>query len=142
MKNTKKISSRIRRKVRIRQRLSQAKEHKPRISIFKSNMHTYAQIIDDLSGRTIVSASTLEKEVVDQISSLKEVVAKEKNQTDKSKVAESKKSMAAARAVGVVLAKRALAQNVHEVIFDRNGFIYAGRVKAIADGARDGGLKF
>ena len=128
-----KISARDRVKHRIRQRVSGSAE-RPRITIFKSVKHMYAQLVDDLTGVTLVSASTLEKEVADKISS----VDVEKSPSK----AKTKKSVAAARAVGIVLAERCKAKNIVNVVFDRNGFVYHGRVQAIAEGARQGGLKF
>jgi large subunit ribosomal protein L18 len=125
-------SARDRRKKRIRQNITGTTE-KPRLSIFRSSKHTYAQVISDEGNKTIASASTLEKEVQDTIAKL----ARE-NKDAKS----SSKSVFAARAVGLVLAERSKAAKVAKVVFDRNGFLFAGRVKALADGAREGGLNF
>lgn len=128
-----KTSSRDRTKHRIRKRMigSQAR---PRLTVFKSVQHTYAQLVDDITGITLLSASTLEKEVVDRIGSIKVDEAPSK--------AKSKKSVAAARAVGIVLAERCKNKNISAVVFDRNGFVYHGRIQAVADGAREGGLQF
>jgi len=94
-----------------------------RFSVFKSNTGVYAQIIDDLKGHTIVSASSIDKET-------KTKITKEMNKTDISKV------------VGGVIANRAIAKNINQVVFDRNGNIYTGRIKALADAARESGLQF
>ncbi|MCI4463436.1 MAG: 50S ribosomal protein L18 [Caldisericum sp.] len=95
---------------------------KPRLSVYISLKHVYAQLIDDETGRTLVSASTLDKE-------LKETL-KEKTLTEK------------AKAVGKLIAERALAKGISEAVFDRGGYQYHGRVKALADEARNAGLKF
>lgn len=125
-------TSREKRKLRIRKKVVGTVE-KPRLSIFRSSKHTYAQVIADDGHRTIASASTLDKEV-------QAAVAKLAKGQESSK--ESSKSVLAARAVGMVLAERAKAASVGQVVFDRNGFLFAGRVKALADGAREGGLNF
>lgn len=125
-------TARQKRKLRIRQNISGTAE-KPRLSIFRSSKHTYAQVISDEDKKTLVSASTLEKEVQDAIAKL----AKESKDAKS-----SSKSVCAARAVGLVLAERSKAAKVAQVVFDRNGFLYSGRVKALADGAREGGLNF
>ncbi len=106
---------------RIRSRLSGTPE-KPRLSVFRSNNHMYAQIIDDVAGNTIVSASTLQSDV-------KEGLEKTNN-------------VAAAAKLGEVIAKRALDNGVKTVVFDRSGYIYQGKVKALADAAREAGLEF
>ncbi|MFO0417509.1 MAG: 50S ribosomal protein L18 [Pseudomonadota bacterium] len=124
-------TARQKRKLRIRAKIAGSAD-KPRLSIFRSSKHTYAQVISDEGSNTLASASTLDKEV-------QAIVAKlTKEAGDKS----STKSVSAARAVGMVLAERAKAAKVSQVVFDRNGFLYAGRVKALADGAREGGLNF
>ncbi len=123
---TEKKNSRLRSKMRSRAKV-QGSDAKPRICVFKSSKHTYAQLISDASGKTLVSASTLDKEVLAMLK------GDEKGST---------KSVAAAKAVGAVFAKRALEQKVSEVKFDRNGFLYTGRIKALADGAREAGLAF
>ena len=99
---------------------------RPRVSVFRSSKHIYAQLIIDDSGKTLAAASTLDTEVIALIKASKK----------------STKSVDAAKAVGTVFAKRALAANVKEVKFDRNGFLFAGRIKAVADGAREAGLDF
>lgn len=128
-----KTSARDRVKYRIRKRVS-GSEARPRLTVFKSVQHTYAQLVDDISGTTLLSASTLDKDVSDRIASVDVENAPSK--------AKSKKSVAAARAVGMVLAERCKAKNISRVVFDRNGFVYHGRVQAVADGAREGGLEF
>ena len=95
---------------------------KPRLSVFRSNKHIYAQIIDDDLGKTLVSASTLQAAVKDGL-----------DLTD---------NVAAAAKVGEVIGKRAVEAGISEVVFDRGGFIYHGKVKALADAARDAGLVF
>lgn len=92
----------------------------PRLSVFRSNKQIYAQIIDDLSGKTLVSASSLDKEID----------AKNVNKTEQ------------ATMVGKLIAEKAKNANVEQVVFDRNGYLYHGRVKSIAEAAREGGLKF
>jgi large subunit ribosomal protein L18 len=125
-------TSRQKRKLRIRKKVVGTVE-KPRLSIFRSSKHTYAQVIVDDGQRTVASASTLDKEVK---AALEKLV---KGQDD---AKGSSKSVLAARAVGMVLAERSKAAKVAQVVFDRNGFLYSGRVKALADGAREGGLNF
>ena len=95
---------------------------KPRLSVFRSDHHMYAQIIDDTAGKTLVSASTLSKDVRADLKKTNDVEA--------------------AAAVGKKIAEKATAAGVTEVVFDRGGFIYQGRVKALADAAREAGLKF
>ncbi len=106
---------------RIRSRLSGTPE-KPRLSVFRSNNHMYAQVIDDVAGNTIVSASTL--------------------QTDVKEGLEKTNDVAAAARLGEVIAKKALDNGVKKVVFDRSGYIYQGKVKALADAAREAGLEF
>ncbi|MDQ1098623.1 MULTISPECIES: 50S ribosomal protein L18 [Chryseobacterium] len=113
-----KVEKRIRIKRRVRGKISGSSEL-PRLSVYKSNKEIYAQLIDDKSGKTLVSASSREKGV-------------EANGT-KSDVS---------AAVGKAIAAKALAAGIENIVFDRNGFVYHGRVKALADGAREGGLKF
>lgn len=117
----KKQQGRLKRKKRIRKRIS-GTPSRPRLSIFRSARHIYAQVIDDTAGQTLVAASSLEKAV------------KEKPKF------ESKVSMA--NFVGKLLAERAISQGIKTVVFDRNGFLYHGRVKAVSDGAREAGLDF
>ncbi len=113
---------RIRRKAHIRKRISGTAE-RPRLTVFRSNLHIYAQIIDDVANKTVVSASSLEKDIMAQIKP-------EMNKTQQSVL------------VGTELAKKANSAGIKEVQFDRNGYPYHGRIKALADGARKGGLKF
>ena len=95
---------------------------RPRLAVFRSNNHMYAQVIDDTVGKTLVSASTLDKEVKDEV--------------------EKTNNIDAAAVVGKVVAKRALEKGITTVVYDRGGFIYAGKVKALADSAREAGLEF
>jgi len=122
----KKISStkqrtRLRRKRHIRKRISGTAE-RPRLSVFRSNSHIYAQAIDDTNNKVLASASDLDKGV--------------KAETD------GKKKSDVAKLVGESVGKRLLEKNVKSIVFDRNGFIYHGRVKAVAEGAREAGLEF
>ena len=128
-----KRSSRERSKFRIRRHIM-ATTNKPRISVFRSGKHTYAQVVSDVDGKTIAAASTLDSEVKSSISS----VSREGLHGE----AVSTKSVLAAKAVGVVLAKRSIEKNVSAVVFDRNGFVFKGRVRALAEGLREGGLQF
>ena len=107
---------------RVRAALARKSSGRPRLSVFRSGKNIYAQVIDDAQGRTLASASTLDKELRGAI---ERPAAKE-----------------AAIAVGKAVASRALKAGVAEVVFDRGGFIYHGRVKALADAAREAGLKF
>ena len=116
-----KNAERVKRHKRIRNRIFGTPE-RPRLCVFRSDKHIYAQIIDDVAGKTLAAASTVEADI-----------AKE--------VAEMTKSQAAT-AVGKALAAKALAAGISEVVFDRGGYLYTGRVAALADGAREGGLKF
>ena len=120
---TKKSRTEVRRNkhLRVRNRLSGTAE-KPRLAVFRSNSHMYAQIIDDTVGNTLVSASTMDKEV-------KETCGKTNN-------------VEAAAQVGSFIAKRALDKGIKTVVFDRGGFLYAGKVKALAEAAREAGLEF
>lgn len=110
------------RKARVRTALKNAANGKPRLSVFRSGKHIYAQIIDDAKSSTIVSASTLEKEIRENVKKASTVEA--------------------ASFIGKVVAERAVKFGVSEVVFDRGGYIYHGRVKALADAARAAGLKF
>ena len=124
---------RERSKMRIRKRV-QGSEQRPRMSVFKSVQHIYAQVISDLNGKTIASASTLDKEVQQEIGSLSPEGIHSQSK--------SSKSVIAAKAVGVVIAKRAKAAGVDKIVFDRSGYVFHGRIKAVADGAREAGLEF
>lgn len=112
---------RIKKHKRMRNRLSGTAE-RPRLAVFRSNKHIYAQIIDDTVGNTLVAASTMEKEVKDSV-----------EYTD---------NIEAAAAVGKAVAKKALDKGITTVVFDRGGFIYHGKIKALADAAREAGLQF
>lgn len=113
--------ARKRRQRRVRMNLSGTPE-RPRLNVYRSLSHIYAQVIDDVNGHTLASASTLDRKVVSQLAG-------------KTKVEQAK-------IVGKVVAERASDAGVTEVVFDRAGFLYHGRVKALAEGAREGGLKF
>lgn len=114
--------ARFKRKVRIRQRIKGTAD-KPRLSVFRSSKHITAQVIDDVAGQTLAAASSLEKEVRGQKASFD-------NKT------------ALATFIGKLIAERAQEKGIKQVVFDRNGFLYHGRVKAVSDGAREAGLKF
>ena len=112
---------RAKKHLRVRNRFSGTAE-RPRLAVFRSNNHMYAQIIDDTVGKTLVSASTVQKEVKDQLDKTNDVVA--------------------AAYLGQVIAKRALDAGIKTVVFDRGGFIYQGKIQALADAAREAGLEF
>jgi large subunit ribosomal protein L18 len=112
----------LRRTAKVRRGNRRAAGDRKRLSVFRSSKHIYAQVIDDIKGETLASASSLEKEMR---ASLKNGA-----------------NIAAAKAVGKLLAERAAAKGVKDVVFDRGGYLYHGRVKALADAAREGGLKF
>lgn len=116
-----KLSTKVRRANRVRRSLKKVANGRPRLSVHRSNTNIYAQVIDDVAGNTLAAASTLEKGVV----------AKGKGG-----------NVAAAEAVGKLIAERASKAGVQDVVFDRGSFLYHGRVKALADAAREGGLKF
>jgi large subunit ribosomal protein L18 len=125
-----KISARERTKFRIRKKVLGTPE-RPRLTVFRSSKHIYAQVVSDVAGKTIASASSLDKDVQAAIAKF-EVEGKSK----------SSKSIAAAKVVGMIVAERSKAAKVSAVVFDRNGFVYHGRIQALADGAREGGLQF
>ena len=108
-----------RRKQRVRLALRRTANGRPRLSVFRSSKHIYAQVIDDVAGNTLVAASSLDKEI-------------EGNGGNKT----------AARAVGKLVAERAKAKGIDTVVFDRGGYLYHGRVAELAEGAREGGLEF
>jgi large subunit ribosomal protein L18 len=112
---------RLRRHRRVRKRVRGTVE-RPRLNVFRSNIHIYAQVIDDITGRTLVSASTVERDITDSI-------------TGKTKVERAK-------TVGKLIADRAKQVGISKVVFDRGGYKYHGRIQALADGAREGGLDF
>ena len=106
---------------KIRNRFSGTAE-RPRLAVFRSNNHMYAQIIDDTVGKTLVAASTLEKDVKAEL--------------------EKTNNVDAAAYLGTVIAKKAIEKGIKEVVFDRGGFIYQGKIKALAEAAREAGLEF
>ena len=112
---------RVKKHARLRNRFSGTAE-RPRLAVFRSNNHMYAQIIDDTVGNTLVSASTLQKDVKAEL--------------------EKTNNVEAAAYLGTVIAKKAIEKGIEEVVFDRGGFIYHGKVKALVDAAREAGLKF
>ena len=107
--------------LKIRNRFSGTAE-RPRLAVFRSNNHMYAQVIDDAEGKTLVSASTVEKKVASEL--------------------EKTNNVEAAAYLGKVIAERAKAAGINEVVFDRGGLIYTGKIKALADAAREAGLVF
>lgn len=116
-----KNADRVQRHIRVRKKITGTAD-RPRFNVYRSLNHIYVQVIDDVKGVTLVSASTMEKAVKEQI--------KDMNKTE------------AAKVVGMTAAKKALEAGVSTVVFDRGGYIYTGRVKSVADGAREAGLKF
>lgn len=110
---------RFKRKKRIRSKVN-GDAKRPRLAVFRSNSHIYCQLIDDDKGVTIVAASTQEAELREKMGA----------------------TIEGAKSIGGLLAKRALAKNISQVVFDRSGYIYHGRIKALADSARENGLKF
>lgn len=114
-------TSRIRRHIRVRNKVFGVPE-RPRLNVFRSLKHIYAQIVDDENGVTLVTASTLSMEVREKVS--------------------NSNNIQAAKAVGEVIGKKALENNITKVVFDRGGFLYHGRIKALADAARESGLNF
>jgi large subunit ribosomal protein L18 len=114
-----KVVSRQKIRYRIRKKIAGTTE-KPRLSVFRSNTEIYVQLIDDVKNETLAAASSKDKEIV----------AQKVNKSEKSKL------------VGSAIAKKAVALGLSDVVFDRGGYLYHGRVKAVAEGAREGGLKF
>ncbi|MBP9996547.1 MAG: 50S ribosomal protein L18 [Lachnospiraceae bacterium] len=112
---------RVKKHMKTRNRFSGTAE-RPRLSVFRSNNHMYAQIIDDTVGNTLVAASTLEKDVKSEL--------------------EKTNNVDAAAYLGTLIAKRAIEKGIKEVVFDRGGFIYQGKIQALADAAREAGLEF
>jgi len=110
---------RFKRKLRIRSRVEGSTE-RPRLSVFRSNRHIYVQLVDDAKGHTLVAVSSMEDELKDKV----------------------RGNIEGAKTVGNLVAKRALAKNIQQVVFDRSGYLYHGQIKALADAAREGGLKF
>lgn len=127
-----KVVSRLRRHKRIRNKVFGSSE-RPRLNVFRSAKHIYCQIIDDTKGMTLASASTLDKDINPVASTGKK---KEEGQKPEGRKIE------AARHVGGVIAKKAIEKGVKKVVFDRDGYLYHGRVKALAEAAREGGLEF
>ena len=116
-----KYEGRLRRKKRIRSRVEGTTE-RPRLSVFRSLKHIYAQVVDDGSGATLLTVSSLSKEVRDELKGLKKSER--------------------AKKVGTLVAKKCLEKKIDKVVFDRNGYLYHGRVAQVADGAREAGLAF
>jgi large subunit ribosomal protein L18 len=114
-------ASRQRRHLRVRRTVRGTPE-RPRLSVFRSLAHIYAQVVDDRDGRTLAAASSLDPEIRTQVAAVKKTEA--------------------GKLVGQLVARRAKAHGVERVVFDRGGYLYHGRVKAVADGAREGGLDF
>ena len=112
---------RVKKHLKLRNRFTGTPE-RPRLAVFRSNNHMYAQIIDDTVGNTLVAASTLEKDVKAELSKTNDV--------------------AAAAYLGTLIAKKALEKGIKTIVFDRGGFIYQGKIKALADAAREAGLEF
>jgi large subunit ribosomal protein L18 len=119
---TKKLEALDRRKARVRRALRTAANGRPRLSVFRSSKQIYVQVIDDAQGRTLASASTIEKDMRTKLKTGADVEA--------------------AKEVGRLIAERATQAGVKQVVFDRSGYRYHGRVKALADAAREGGLEF
>ena len=113
--------ARKKRQVRVRKKVAGSTE-RPRLCVFRSSKHIYAQIIEDVNGKTLVTASTVAKGAADSV--------------------KYSGNVEAAKLVGKQIAEKALAQDIKQVVFDRNGFLYHGRVKALADAAREAGLTF
>ncbi|MEW6286253.1 MAG: 50S ribosomal protein L18 [Chloroflexota bacterium] len=121
MANKSRAEARLRRHARVRKNLA-GTAARPRLNVFRSLTGIYAQVIDDQAGHTLVSASTVDKDLRDKIKGLKKSEQ--------------------AKLVGRTVAERALSKGIETVVFDRGGYRYIGRVKALADGAREGGLRF
>lgn len=122
LKYRKALSTRKRRHIRVRAKVK-GTTARPRLNVFRSNAHMYCQVIDDVGGHTLAAASDLEDAVLE-------------------KAGEGAAKIARAKAVGELVAERAKAAGIDAVVFDRGGFLYHGRIKAVADGAREAGLKF
>jgi large subunit ribosomal protein L18 len=115
------LTGRQRRKFRIRSKIS-GKPERPRLSVFRSGRHVYAQVVDDADGKTLAAASTLSRDLTGTLGADRKIDA--------------------ATTVGAVIAKICLEKKIAKVVFDRNGYLYHGRVKALAEAAREAGLKF
>jgi large subunit ribosomal protein L18 len=122
IKYRKALSPRKRRHVRVRAKVS-GTQVRPRLNVYRSSAHMYCQVIDDLAGHTLAAASDLDEDV-------KKLLGDKATKTDR------------AKAVGSVIAERAKTAGITAVVFDRGGFLYHGRIKAVAEGAREGGLDF
>jgi len=118
----KKAHKREKKKIRIRKKITGTAE-RPRLTVYRSSTHGYTQIVDDATGKTLLSVSTNSKDIREEFKALKSPVERYKH-------------------LGSLTAKRAIEKNITTVVFDRNGYLYHGRVKALADGAREAGLKF
>ena len=116
------IARTLRRTAKVRRNIKRAAGERARLSVFRSSKHIYAQVIDDVKGETLASASSIEKDLRGS--------------------QKTGANIAAAKAVGKLVAERAAAKGVTNVVFDRGGYLYHGRVKALAEAAREGGLKF
>lgn len=114
-------AARMKRHYRLRNKISGTAE-RPRLAVFRSNMHIYAQVIDDAAGNTLCAASTTEADIKAALAKTNDVEA--------------------AKAVGAAIAKKTLDKGITEVVFDRGGFVYHGKIQALADAAREAGLKF
>ena len=121
IKKPSRASTRKKRHYRLRNNISGTPD-RPRLNVFRSNSHIYAQVIDDVAGHTLAAASTAEKAIASSLN--------------------NKSDVEAAKAVGAAVAKRAKEKGIEQVVFDRGGYLYHGRVKALADSAREAGLKF
>jgi large subunit ribosomal protein L18 len=117
----KRLTGRLRRKLRVRQKV-QGTEARPRLTVYRSLNHIYAQVINDTTGQTLAAASTLSKELQGKL--------------------KTSGNAGAAQAVGELVAHKALEQGIKKVVFDRNGFLYHGRIKKLAEAARQKGLEF
>jgi large subunit ribosomal protein L18 len=126
------LTARDRRKFQIRKKV-EGRDERPRLSVFKSSKHMYAQVVSDDRHHTVAAASTRDKEVQQEMARLGDGADSGPKST---------KSRLAARAVGIVVARRTKEAKIEAVVFDRNGYLYTGRVQALADGAREGGLNF
>ncbi|MBW1711815.1 MAG: 50S ribosomal protein L18 [Deltaproteobacteria bacterium] len=141
----------LKRKKRVRRRVKGTAQ-RPRLNVFRSTKHMYVQIIDDAAGRTLAAASTLSpdfKASLAQAEAQKAEAQESEAEAEKSKKGKAKKvqpelkgKVRLAREVGLLIAQKAKAKGINQVVFDRNGFLFHGRVKAVADGARQGGLEF
>lgn len=121
IKKPSRAAARTKRHYRIRNKVSGTANH-PRLAVFRSNQHIYAQLIDDVAGHTLAAASTMESEIASKL--------------------EHTSTVEAAQAVGEAIAKKALAAGITSCVFDRGGYVYQGKIQALADAAREAGLQF